>query len=197
MQELAEEEGKLLPSRKTSATNLLPPPLRRPSLQAPTPQRPSRLPVVAQYNPGLSTQCNPGRPLSPPTSPQHSLRPGPRRLTPPLLSSPELEHKEIVGRALPAKYLRRNSMSPNNSLVGGHKVHSSKRPASPTRPYPKRAGSPKRGEVSRRQVSSPVLPSKRGTAPRVPSPVLPNKRGPSPAQARRRSPSLARSVGHS
>jgi hypothetical protein len=97
-------------------------------------------------------------------------------------------------RGVPSKFTRKNSMSPNNSLVCGIKVLGSKRPASPCRPQnPKRVGSPKRGEVSRRQVSSPVQ-TKRGPVPRVPSPVLPNKRAPSPSHARRRSPSQARSV---
>ena len=166
-------------SRKCSTTS--PPAMRRPSLTS-APQRPTRLPVFSQYP----------RPLSPPTSPQQSLRP--RRFTPPLLPSPDQEQRESLVRGMPAKYTRKNSMSPNNSLAGSNKVLGSKRPASPCRPTnPKRVGSPKRGEVSRRQVSSPVM-SKRGPAPRVPSPVLPNKRGPSPSQARRRSPSQARSV---
>ena len=167
------------PSRKSSTTS--PPTMRRPSLTSP-PQRPSRLPVVSQYP----------RPLSPPTSPQQSLRP--RRFTPPLPPSPDQEQREPLTRGVTSKYTRKNSMSPNNSLVCGIKVLGSKRPASPSRPTnPKRVGSPKRGEVSRRQVSSPVL-TKRGPVPRVPSPVLPNKRGPSPSHARRRSPSQARSV---
>merc|ERR1719400_2684531 len=147
------------PSRKSSATS--PPTMRRPSLTSP-PQRPSRLPVVSQYP----------RPLSPPTSPQQSLRP--RRFTPPLPPSPDQEQREPLTRGVTSKYTRKNSMSPNNSLVCGIKVLGSKRPASPCRPTnPKRVGSPKRGEVSRRQqVSSPVL-TKRGPVPRVPSPVLP------------------------
>ena len=165
------------PSRKSSTTS--PPTMRRPSLTSP-PQRPSRLPVVSQYP----------RPLSPPTSPQQSLRP--RRFTPPLPPSPDQEQREPLSRGIPAKYTRKNSMSPNNSLVYGNKVLGSKRPASPCRTSnTKRVGSPKRGEVSRRQVSSPVLPKR---VPRAPSPILPNKRGPSPSHARRRSPSQARSV---
>ena len=107
-------------SRKSSTTS--PPAMRRPSLTSP-PQRPSRLPVVSQYP----------RPLSPPTSPQQSLRPT-RRFTPPLLPSPDQEQRESLVRGMPAKYTRKNSMSPNNSLVGSNKVLGSKRPASPCRP---------------------------------------------------------------
>jgi len=159
------------------------------------PQRPSRLPVVAMYNPGKGESMSPGQQVK-----STQGQSGSRKTTPPVLHhAGEMDQKMT---AQGGKYTRKNSMSPvcgaaqmqmskrGMSPTAGTSFNGMKRSASPSR-NGKRITSPKRGDVSRR-VPSPVLVTRRRspslTRNKPPSPggTIRGSRPPSP---RRRNPS--------
>jgi len=156
------------------------------------PQRPSRLPVVAMYNPGKGESMSPGQQVK-----SMQGQPSARKMTPPVLH--QMGEGEVKTSG---KYVRKNSMSPvcgtahhiqmskrGMSPTAGTSFNGMKRSASPSR-HGKRITSPKRGDVSRR-VPSPVLVTRRR------SPSLTRNKPPSPGGTLRgsRPPSPRGSMG--